>query len=50
MGSAATPGPDLAVGAVAPAFDLESGGGFRVKLADYRGKTSVVVYFMREFT
>jgi len=40
----------MAVGAIGPAFDLESSSGARVKLADYRGKAQVVLYFMREFT
>jgi peroxiredoxin Q/BCP len=41
----------LALGHEAPLFDLPASGGRRVKLADYRGKKNVVLYFYpRDFT
>jgi peroxiredoxin Q/BCP len=35
----------ISVGAVAPAFDLESSTGGRVLLSDYSGKRTVILYF-----
>ena len=43
-------GSAVAVGGAGADFDLESSTGSRVRLADYRGKSNVVLYFMREFT
>jgi peroxiredoxin Q/BCP len=41
----------LNAGQEAPDFDLPASGGRRVKLADYRGKKNVVLYFYpRDFT
>ncbi len=50
LSGAAGQGTDVVAGAIAPPFDLESSKESRVGLADYRGKTQVVLYFMREFT
>jgi peroxiredoxin Q/BCP len=44
MATAPAPTP-VAAGSKAPAFDLESSTGQRIKLADFAGKQSVVLYF-----
>ncbi len=41
---------EIRVGSLAPNFTLESNAGAEVTLSDYRGRTAVVLYFMREFT
>ncbi len=41
---------DINVGSVAPDFSLESNNGAFVRLSEYRGRSNVVLYFMREFT
>ena len=41
---------DVNVGSLAPDFRLESNEGAIVRLCEYRGRTHVVLYFMREFT
>ena len=41
---------EVNVGSLAPDFDLESDGGAIVRLSEYRGRTHVILYFMREFT
>src|SRR5262245_35385118 len=38
------------VGSAAPNFSLESNKGNTIQLSDYQGHSSVVLYFMREFT
>jgi peroxiredoxin len=40
---------DVEVGSAAPDFSLESNQGISIRLSDYRGHKTVVVYFMREF-
>ena len=34
----------------APDFTLQAAGGATVQLADYRGRTGVVLFFMRAYT
>jgi peroxiredoxin len=41
---------EVNVGSLAPDFHLESNEGTIVRLSEYRGRTHVVLYFMREFT
>ena len=41
---------EVRVGSPAPDFTLESNTGVEVTLSNYRGRTAVVLYFMREFT
>jgi len=41
---------DINVGSPAPDFRLESHEGTFVRLSEYRGRSHVVLYFMREFT
>lgn len=41
---------EVYVGSPAPDFTLESNTGAEVTLSNYRGRTAVVLYFMREFT
>jgi peroxiredoxin len=40
---------NITVGAPAPEFDLAASTGQRVALADYRSKTQVILFFIREF-
>ena len=40
---------DLAVGMMAPEFSLPAGDGGEIKLADFRSKKNVVLFFIREF-
>ena len=40
----------IAPGATAPSFSLESSGGKKISLADYRGKTLVLAFFPKGFT
>ena len=35
------------IGSPAPAFTLETAGGARISLADYRGRRSVVLWFSK---
>src|SRR5687767_5046924 len=44
MATAPKPSP-IAAGKHAPAFDLESSAGRRIKLDDFRGKQTVILYF-----
>jgi peroxiredoxin len=41
---------EVNVGSLAPDFRLESNEGAIVRLSEYRGRTHVILYFMREFT
>ena len=41
---------EVNVGSLAPDFSLESNEGTMVRLSEYRGRTYVILYFMREFT
>ena len=41
---------EVNVGSLAPDFHLESSEGTMVRLSEYRGRSNVVLYFMREFT
>ncbi len=47
MGDDAT---EVNVGSLAPDFRLESNGEAMVRLSEYRGRSYVILYFMREFT
>jgi len=40
---------DLAIGSPAPDFTLVAGNGKEIKLSDFRSKTNVVLFFIREF-
>jgi cytochrome oxidase Cu insertion factor (SCO1/SenC/PrrC family) len=40
---------ELRIGLPAPDFTLTSGAGNRISLSDYKGKTNVVLFFIREF-
>ena len=40
----------LAPGTQAPSFSLESTGGKKVSLADYKGQTLVLAFFPKAFT
>ena len=40
---------ELNVGLAAPDFRLPSTAGGEIRLADYRGKSHVVLFFVREF-
>ncbi len=40
---------ELNVGSPAPDFDLPANDGRRIELADYRGKSLVVLFFVREY-
>ncbi len=46
----ATEVDEIGPGAEGPDFELDSSGGNQVRLSDYRGLNSVLLYFMREFT
>ena len=39
---------ELKVGSLAPDFRLSSSGGGKIELADYRGRSRVVLFFVRE--
>ena len=41
---------EIGPGAEGPDFELDSSGGNRVRLSDFRGQQGVLLYFMREFT
>lgn len=41
---------EVNVGSLAPDFSLESNEETMVRLSEYRGRSNVVLYFMREFT
>ena len=41
--------PDLAVGTLAPDFSLPSSNGSKIALADYRTKSKVYLFFVREY-
>ena len=41
--------PDLAIGTLAPEFSLPSSGGSNIALADYRAKSKVYLFFVREY-
>ena len=40
----------IEVGTIAPVFVLPSGSGAQVSLADYRGRSHVVLFFVRTYT
>jgi hypothetical protein len=40
---------DLTIGNLAPEFSLPDGSGTEIKLADFRSKSNVVLFFIREF-
>jgi cytochrome oxidase Cu insertion factor (SCO1/SenC/PrrC family) len=40
---------ELCIGSPAPDFTLTGGAGNRISLSDHRGKTNVVLFFIREF-
>ena len=40
---------EVELGSIAPDFSLEASDGKTIRLADYRGRKNVVLYFMREF-
>jgi len=39
----------VAIGSLAPEFRLAASNGGEIGLADYRGKTNVVLFFVREY-
>jgi peroxiredoxin len=41
--------PELTVGSMAPDFSLPAGDGTEIKLADFRSKKNVVLFFVREY-
>jgi peroxiredoxin len=41
---------EVNVGSPAPDISIESSEGKFVRLSEYRGRSNVVLYFMREFT
>ena len=41
--------PELAIGSPAPDFRLSSTTGVEISLAEYKNKSSVVLFFIREF-
>jgi peroxiredoxin len=41
--------PDLAIGTLAPEFSLPSTNGSNIALADYRTKSKVYLFFVREY-
>lgn len=51
LASGQTPAPELKVGDVAPAFSLPGSDGKTYRLADYKGKSAVVLaWFPKAFT
>ncbi len=45
----AEPTNPVTIGSLAPEFSLPASTGAEVKLADYRGKNNVVLFFIREY-
>jgi peroxiredoxin len=41
--------PDVTLGTMAPEFSLPGSNGSEIKLADFRSKNNIVLFFIREF-
>ncbi len=50
QGSMGTEDDDVGPGIAGPDFSLESDEGRQVRLSEFRGRSNVLLYFMREFT
>ncbi len=49
-GNMGTEDNDVGPGVAGPDFSLESNEGRQVRLSEFRGRSNVLLYFMREFT
>ncbi len=50
QGTMGTEDNGVGLGVAGPDFSLESNEGRQVRLSGFRGRTNVLLYFMREFT
>lgn len=50
QGNMGTEDNDVGPGVTGPDFSLESNEGRQVGLSEFRGRSNVLLYFMREFT
>ena len=50
QGNMGTEDNGVELGAAGPDFSLESNEGRQVRLSEFRGRSNVLLYFMREFT
>jgi peroxiredoxin len=41
--------PEPTIGSIAPDFSLPASNGVEIKLADFRSKSNVALFFIREF-
>jgi len=41
--------PDLSIGSMAPEFSLPASTGTQISLSDYRDKSNLYLFFVREF-
>ncbi len=50
QGNMGTEDNDVGAGVAGPDFSLESGDGRQIRLSEFRGRSNILLYFMREFT